>query len=456
MGFNLASHKSAFTKCSHKVIEEFSDTPTLSISLIEEVSTKVTSRVSVRHSLQASTLDGLLAAAFSSITGGVLLNNFLLDLGANPIEIGMVASLPMLANLLQPLGALLSNRTDSRHFYGLWIFLPARLLWLLLLLGIIFNADHPSQLVYLTLALVFSSNVLGALGSASWMSWLAALVPSQLRGRYYSIRQVVSNLASLICLPLASLVVLRWTDGSIEGYGMVLSIAVVAGLFSLGCQQFMVDINPQEDRSEYPSFRKDLVATLSDRNLGIFLIYYGLWGFAMNLSAPFFNLYMLDNLGLDVIWVTLFNTLYTGANILMLLVWGRLIDCCGNRSLLLFAGIAIAVMPLFWLLTNTAPLQAHLFIYLALFHLIWGGTWSAIDLGTNNIQIGIAPVQHRATFFSIAAAITGISGALGTTVGSFLAQYAHYDGLWGVFFLSSIGRSIALIPLLFVTEKRSG
>ncbi len=430
--------------------EETLDNSTLNISLVES---KLTPRASIRNSLRASTLDGGLAAAFNSITGGVLLNKFLLDLGANAIEIGMIASLPMIANLLQPLGALLSNQTNSRHNFGLWIFLPARLLWLLLLLGIIFSTDRPRLLVYLTLALISISNILGALGSASWMSWLAALVPSRLRGRYYSVRQIVSNLASLISLPLASLVVSGYKN-AIAGYGIVLSVGIVSGLLSLGCQQFMEDINPQDYQAAHPSLLKDLSSTLSDRNLRIFLIYAAIWGFAINLSTPFFNLYMLDNLGLDITWVTLFNTLYTGANMLMLLVWGRLSDYFGNRPLLLFAGIAIAVTPLFWLLANMAPLQAHLFIYLALFHIVWGGSWSAIDLCTNNIQIAIAPMGHRATFFAIAAAMTGVSSAFGTTVGGFLAQDAHYEGLLGVFFLSAIARAIALIPLLFVNENK--
>jgi MFS family permease len=82
-----------------------------------------------------------------------------------------------------------------------------------------------------------------------------------------------------------------------------------------------------------------------------------------------------------------------------------------------------------------------------------GGTWAAIDLGSNNIQIAIAPIQHHATFFAIASAIAGIGSALGTTVGGVLAQSAHYEGIFGVFFLSAILRLVALIPLLFVQEK---
>jgi MFS family permease len=431
-------------------------------------------KISVRTSLRASTIDGGLSTIFSNITGGVLLSSFLLDLGASPFEIGMVASLPMLANLLQPMGALLSNRSHSRHDYGIWTFLPSRLLWLVLLVCLVFNgtnAEGSEQLVYLTLTLVVTSSIFAALGSASWMSWLAALVPSKLRGRYYSIRNVVSNIVSLLCLPIASFVVSYWQGGAIAGYGIVLSVSILAGLASLACQQFMIDINPQkyqtacqvenEPESNQPNYAADLfnnlinnlISPFKDRNLIVFLIYFAFWGFAVNLSTPFFNLYMLENLGVDITWVTLFNSLGSGANMLMLLVWGRFSDRVGNRPLLIFAGLAIAITPLFWLFTGIAQIQSQLWIYLLIFHLFLGGAWAAIDLGSNNIQIAIAPIQHHATFFAIASAIAGIGSTLGTTVGGILAQNAHYDGIFGVFFLSAILRLVAIIPLLFVHEK---
>jgi MFS family permease len=417
-------------------------------------------RVSVRQSLQASTVDGGLAAVFSNITGGILLSNFLLDLGASSVEIGMVASLPMLTNLLQPLGALLSNRTTSRHNYGIWMFLPSRLVWLLLLAGIIFVDRHQGiarQLVFLTLALVFISNLLAALGSASWMSWLAVLVPPRLRGRYYSIRNIISNLANLLCLPIASFMVSNWQGSDLAGYGIVLGIGVLSGLASLGCQHFMLDIDPQAyiEPEQHESLLVGLTAALKDPNLVMFLLYFALWGFAVNLSTPFFNLYMLDNLDVDITWVTLFSSIYTGANMLMMLVWGRLSDRFGNRPILLCAGIAVAIIPLFWLLTGFEQVRSQLWIYLAVFHLIFGGMWSAIDLCNNNLQIGITPIQHHATFFAIVAAVAGVSGALGTTVGGFLVQSDLYEGVLGVFSLSAMLRLVALIPLIFVDEQRS-
>ncbi len=77
------------------------------------------SKLDVRSTLKASTLDGVFATVFESATGGVLLSNFLLQLGASSLEIGIFSAIPMVVNLLQPLGAYIADRTTSSHWYNL-------------------------------------------------------------------------------------------------------------------------------------------------------------------------------------------------------------------------------------------------------------------------------------------------------------------------------------------------
>lgn len=421
-------------------------------SLTTTPETKVSKNVT-RTSLRASTLDGIFATVFSNIAGGVLLSNFLVELHASPIEIGLSASIPMMANLIQPIGAWLGDRMSSRHNYCLAIYTPSRLIWLLLLGGIaLFHwgkiAEH--QMVVWTLAIVFSTHLLGALGSASWLSWLAALVPRRLRGRYFSIRNGAANLTCLISVPLAGVLVSKFGGGSILGYGIVLLFGIVMGLVSLGFQWFMADVNPQEQQAAAPSEVIPLFTVLKDANFVRFLIYFSIWMFAVNLSAPFFNLYLLDDLGLDVSWVTIYSSLSSAANLLMLVFWGKLADRFGNRFLLLTVGILVAMTPFFWLGTGTDSLSV--WFWLPLLHILAGGTWAAIDLCNNNIQLGIAPQQNQSSYFAIAAAIAGVSGALGTTAGGFLAQFADYGGLPGLFVISTIVRFIALAPLVWVQE----
>ena len=207
------------------------------------------SKQALRNSLKASTLDGVLAVVFSAATGGVLLTNFLLDLGATPVEIGLLSAIPMLVNLLQPAGAYIADRTTSRHDYCLWIFGPSRLLWLILALGIVWFGCRPAELhhlVLLTMIIIFASSILGAFGSSAWLSWMATLVPHRLRGRYFGFRNSAASLTNLLIMPILGITVSTWPTGTIYGYGIVLVLGIVAGIASLGFQFLMVDVNPQQ------------------------------------------------------------------------------------------------------------------------------------------------------------------------------------------------------------------
>lgn len=456
-------------------------------SSLPQVST--ISKDEIRSSLRASTLDGVFATVFSTITGGVLLSNFLVELEATPFQVGMLASIPMVANLLQPLGAYWADGTSSRRRYGLWVYGISRLLWLPLAIAIILFSQHPAhpqRMIVATLAVMLATHVLGAMGSASWLSWLAILVPRRLRGRYFGFRNSAFSLTSLATLPLVGVTVSRWMGGSIQGFGVMVGVAVVAGLISLGFQSQMTDVNPQTYHSvilkpatvipdsENPVSYEGAIAEameleeattnpveqsqtayrsiLNNANFLLFLLYFGMWAFGVNLCNPFFNLYLLDNLALDLSWVTLYNTLAAGANLLMLLFWGKLADRVGNRPILLLDGLLVAVTPLLWL--GTGATSVSIWFWFPLLHLLGGGTGAAIDLCLNNLQLAIAPIQHHTKYFAITAAIGGVSGAMGALVGGWLAQFADVGGMTGLFALSSILRLVALLPLVWLQEPQ--
>jgi MFS family permease len=412
------------------------------------------SKDAIRSSLKASTTDGIFAAVYSIGTGGILLGNFLVELNASAMIFGMVSSIPMLVNLFQPMGAYLSERSTSRFQYSLRTHGIARLLWLILVIGII---------------------------TFSWLSWIATLVPRRLRGRYFGLRNSLGNLTELISLPIAGLAVSHWYGGTIQGYGVILFIGVIFGIISLGCQFFQVDVNPQLQNTYYanssetsqitseiqsdstPNEPGEISEAISlpqtptpqnkinnsiwkNSNFLVFLLYFGSWTFAVNLSAPFFNLYLLDTLNLDVSWVTFYNSLRAGAHMVMLIVWGRLADKIGNRRILIFTGIFIGVVPWLWLNIGSSPLD--LWLWLPLLHIFIGSNWGAVDLCNNNLQIEIAPVKNQSIYFAIAAAVAGTSGALGATIGGLIAQFAGSLGIVEVFIVSGIFRLASLLPLI--------
>lgn len=170
-------------------------------------------------------------------------------------------------------------------------------------------------------------------------------------------------------------------------------------------------------------------------------------------QRPVFNLYMLKNLGLNLSTVTIYTSLIAGANLVMLVLWGKLADRVGNRPVLLLVGILIALTPLFWLAAGNNSVSVWL--WLPLIHLVTGGFGAAIELCNSNIQMEMAPLDRPSQYFAIAAAVTGVTGGLGSTVGGFLAQLDIIGGLPGLFALSTTVRLVALLPLVFVQEPRS-
>jgi Na+/melibiose symporter-like transporter len=145
-------------------------------------------------------------------------------------------------------------------------------------------------------------------------------------------------LTNLIGVPLLALVVSNWPGGRLQGYGAVLALGVVFGVTSLVCQFFMTDVNPKlmhihidgSDTAEQSPSRTAF-SFIKDANFLKFLLYFGIWSFAVNSCAPFFNLYLLDNLAIDVSVVTIYGSLGAAANMLMLVFWGKLADRVGNR-----------------------------------------------------------------------------------------------------------------------------
>jgi hypothetical protein len=120
---------------------------------------------------------------------------------------------------------------------------------------------------------------------------------------------------------------------------------------------------------------------------------------------------------------------------------------------MLTVGILVALTPLLWLEAGTAPI--FLWVWFPLLHIVGGATWAAIELCSGNLMMSVTPLRNQSLYFAIAAAVPGITGAMGITAGGFVASMTNFGGLPTVFALSAVLRLFALLPLIFVHEQRS-
>jgi MFS family permease len=197
----------------------------------------------------------------------------------------------------------------------------------------------------------------------------------------------------------------------------------------------------------------DDIPVWKNSNFLIFLVYISSLMLAVSLSNPFFNLYLLDNLQLPVSLVAIYTSIQMGTTMTVLIFLGRLPDKIGSRPILIAIGVMVGFQPLLCLGIGNTSLD--LWLWLPMLHIFLGLTIAASDLCINNLQLEITPVKNRSIYLAIVAAVAGFSGALGTTLGGFMAQFPQFGGLVGLFIVSSICRLGSIAPLLFLKEPQN-
>jgi len=156
----------------------------------------------LRRGLRYSIIDGAFAAAMGSLAGGIFLMGFALKiLKANPQDIGLLAALPMFANLIQLLGSYIIEKTGKKKALCVVAATASRLLWLfVILLPLkIFDAFADFR-VWILVAVIGFSSLLGSLSGIGWSAWMGELVPADIRGSYFGKRNMISSAAGLVAV----------------------------------------------------------------------------------------------------------------------------------------------------------------------------------------------------------------------------------------------------------------
>src|SRR5699024_7423567 len=135
----------------------------------------------VRRTMRLSIVEGGLMQVFLNWTTGSVLVGYLLALGATPLHIGLVGSVPLLSQLASPFGAWAAGVWWRRRLAASRFGVIGRLSCLLAVflpqLGVP-AALQPSVIVVLVL---FASAFQSATGTI-WTAWMGDVVPDDRRG----------------------------------------------------------------------------------------------------------------------------------------------------------------------------------------------------------------------------------------------------------------------------------
>lgn len=371
----------------------------------------------IRRGMHYSTLEGIFAVQYVTLTSATLLVGFLLALGATSAQVGLVAMFPLLNGLLQPLGAAFIHRRGGwRKGVTLSALLIDDGLWLISLCVALLLPG--TQAIVAIIAVLALQQFVNAFNIVAWTSWISDLIPASLRGRYFGRRNFICNGLGAITAVLAGQFIEH------IGHDAVWSFAVVIGIgmaFRLVSGYFLrKQPEPFPDLSLDLPLRQQFTAPFEHQPFRRYMVFSMLWGFAVQFSAPFFAVYMIRDLQIDFGLVALFAGLTTIANLLGQRFWGPLCDRYGNQPVMRLTALIIVFQPFWWLF---AAKTGWGFYLIPVLHASGGFAWSGYLLGNFNLMVGLAPETGKTPFFGVAAALTGVFSAIAPLSAGVLADF---------------------------------
>ncbi len=414
--------------------------------------------------LNLSIIDGALSAVMGSLAGGIFLMGFALKiLKAKPEQIGFLAGLPMLANLIQIFGSYLIEKTGKRKMLCFVCVVMSRLLWvaIIMLPMAVFSSFSDGRVLVLVIVIAASS-LLGSLSGVAWLAWMSDLVPEHVRGTYFGKRNMIASAAGTVAILAAgkflSLWEIRFGADNPYSYISIFSLGLAAGLFSTW---FLVRIPEAPSTTQTPKGPIDFslfLKPLKNHNFLVLIIYVSCWIFGVQMAAPFYGVFMINILKIDFSTITIFGTFAMLATLFMMKIWGSISDKLGNKPVIIVSGLILAALPFLWIVA----LPKNYYIPIMTAHVLTGAFMAGASLSQFNILIKLSPREGRSVYLALFAAITGIIGGIAPMIGGWLSKIFenfHFtllayqiSNLHLIFLISAAFQALTLFFILKVSE----
>ncbi len=364
-----------------------------------------------RKSLEASWKEGIPGNIMLTLTE-FYLPPYALFLGAPHAAIGMLVAWPsLLGSFFQLFAAERVRQAKSRLKF---LITMTRLQGFLLIAaaGLCFWKGMISVLILTLITVLFK--VVGNWIAAAWGSLMSDYLEPHERGRYMGGRQLIVGLAGMAALCAAGLF-LDWISpySARFGFGVLFLLTGIARLISSHLFRSMEDI-PFEEKPESRFTFWMFIRRFRKSNFVRFVMFSAGITFATQISAPYFGVYMLEDLKFNYFQ---YMSIYLVVIIAVLAsspFWGNIADRVGNARILKLTGGLIPLIPLLWCLSTN-------WYFLLVVQVFGGFIWGGYNLCSANFILDSVRPEKRVRCLSYFNLINGTALFLGASLGGFLA-----------------------------------
>jgi MFS family permease len=328
--------------------------------------------------------------------------------------IGVVAALPHICNFLQPPISRLLEKKFSLFTIMRAGFLGSSLPWFF-----VGPLNHWPNWHPLFFGIILGVSTLSnSICTVAWSSAISNVVPARISGSFFGRRNLSFGAWTLIVV-LAAGKLVDYFEASPRIFGWIFAAAGagrLTGLLFLTKMKFPKIV--MERRAQTYQFR-DLLKPLRDPNYRMYMLFVGCWGLFLNMGLPFYTVYLLRRLNVNVGHTLVLATLATLGGILTLKSWGALVDRFGAKPVQYVCAYSWCFVGLIaW--SMTAPdREAHLYLS----YLIVGGATAGFQLTQFTLMLRLIPPGQASAYIAVFLAATSALTCLGPLLGGMLIAF---------------------------------
>jgi MFS family permease len=367
--------------------------------------------------------DALASEAMGTLTTGVFLAGFLVDLGASNVAIGVLAAVPFAVQFLQLPAVVLVERLRTRRAICAWSAAIGRSFLIAAAFAPFLGARAG---IILLIAAVALNQAAAAIAGCAWNSWMRDLVPETEFGRFFGRRAMATTALATVLALVCGLLIDRWKALLPAHPAYVYSCLFVASAAIGFYGVYLLSITPDQPMppaGERMPGRALLAMPFRDHNFRRLMMFLGSWNFAANLAAPFFVVYMLKTVGYPMATIIVLTTASQLSNLAALGLWGNLIDRFSNKAVLGIAAPLFLLCTLAWSFTGLGWIQPAVFFVLLAIHILMGVATAGVALASGNIAMKLSPPGQATAYLAANSVVSATCAATAPIIGGFLADF---------------------------------
>jgi len=386
-------------------------------------SAKAEARHSTRRSLRLVATAWAFGAAWMFVAQGAAVTQFGKLLHLPKFWFGVLSALPFIGALTQPLASYFIERYGRRKLLFLATGITHRLLWVAVALVPWLCPDAwwwPALM-----ALTTVSYLCGHLSGPAWVSWMADLVPVQIRGRYFSRRNQLGQMSGVCATLLVGYALDVGQAAStlwlMRVCSIILALAGVSGAVDYMMHQLVPDLTAAKPHAGV-RFWKLMREPLRDRNFRRFLGFNAALTFSIAYVSQFVWLYLFDvmgasNMRANLMWMVM----QLGVWAVSYPLWGRIIDKAGRKPVLLVAGLMFAFSGAAWIFVTPENWVAG---YVAV--ILATAAWPGVDLANFSLLLAMSTShggrRQGSAYVAVNSFVVGVAGVASGVIGGAIAQ----------------------------------